>query len=617
MGIELLAQAAVPHPPDPPDICMRHVRALALTLALLAGAQAVLVAQTFPTNDPVIKRIYAIGMDSTDVYRQAHVLLDSLGPRLLGSPDLKRASDWLVNTYKSWGIGAKQENFGTWRGWIRGPSHIDLMSPRVRTLQGQMVGFSPGTGGKPKTFSTIILPLFKDSTEFVKWLPQTKGKLVLLAPPKPSCRTQEEWDQYGTPESVRRFDSLVTAINADWAARIRNTGYSLALGGGSLGVRLENGGAGGLITSRPKLTYPSVGLAGGRGGAAGGGRAGGGGRGGAAVTVPLNLNLANGTATVDSAALRAAIRAAAGGGRGGFEAMEVFETYNTKTPTIALNCEDYGLVYRLTDAGDKPTVRLTLEGKLLGEQPIFNVIGMVKGSEKPDEYVVLSAHLDSWDAGSGATDNGTGTITMLEAMRILSKAYPHPKRTIVVGHWAGEEEGLVGSKAFTEDHPEVIKGLQTVFNQDNGTGRIQRISGGGMVKSPEHINMWLSKLPTEWKNDITPNLPGGPSSGGTDDASFSCYGVPISGVGGQSWNYFALTWHTERDTYDKVVFDDLKYNATVVAMLAYAASEDPTMIPHEKVDLAAQAAAGGGRGGAGASWPVCVKAPRVTAPRLQ
>jgi hypothetical protein len=230
---------------------------------------------------------------------------------------------------------------------------------------------------------------------------------------------------------------------------------------------------------------------------------------------------------------------------------------------------------------------------------------MVKGSEKPDEYVVLSAHLDSWDAGSGATDNGTGTLTMLEAMRILSKAYPHPKRTIVVGHWAGEEEGLVGSKAFTEDHPEVIKGLQTVFNQDNGTGRIQRISGGGMIKSPEHISMWLSKLPTEWKNDITPNLPGGPSGGGTDDASFSCYGVPISGVGGQSWNYSALTWHTERDTYDKVVFDDLKYNATVVAMLAYAASEDPTMIPHEKVDLAAQAAAqaAGGRGGAGGPDP--------------
>ena len=130
-----------------------------------------------------------------------------------------------------------------------------------------------------------------------------------------------------------------------------------------------------------------------------------------------------------------------------------------KTPAIALDCEDYGLVYRLTELGDAPKIKLNLEGKLMGEKPVFNVVGMVKGSTvQPDGYVVLSAHFDSWDGSSGATDNGTGTLTMLEAMRMLKEAYPNPKRTIVVGHWSGEEEGEVGSKAFTEDHPEVIKG---------------------------------------------------------------------------------------------------------------------------------------------------------------
>ena len=299
--------------------------------------------------------------------------------------------------------------------------------------------------------------------------------------------------------------------------------------------------------------------------------------------------------------------------------MEVFETYNTKTPAITLNCEDYGLVYRLTEHGDHPKVRLDLQGKLLGEQPVFNVVAMVKGSEKPDEYVVLSSHFDSWDGGSGATDNGTGTLTMLEAMRILREVYPHPKRTIIAGHWSGEEEGEVGSKAFTEDHPDVIKGLQDVFNQDNGTGRIQSIGGGGMLHSPEHINMWLSKIPTEWSERYGTIGSGRPAGGGSDDYSFTCYGVPTSGLGALNWDYGSLTWHTERDTYDKVVFDDLRYNATLTAMLAYEASEDPTMIPHEKIDLAAapQPAAFGGRGGGARTWPVCEKAPRKTQPRLK
>ena len=594
-------------------------------LACLAAATP-LAAQTFPTNDPIIKHIYAMGMDSTHLVQEAHVLFDSLGPRLMGTPNIKRAQDWLTATYKSWGIDAKEEKYGTWRGWIRGYSHIDLVEPRVRSLEGQMVGYSPGTNGKPVVDGVIILPRFKDSTEFVKWLPKAKGKLVMISAPMPTCRSQEQYNALGTAEEAAEMAKDVVAVKAEWGGRnVRGTGYSAALGGGELGLRLEQGGAGGIITSRPKLAYtdPNAAAAGGRGGAGGGRGAGGGGRGGAApATIPMTFNLATGVATADTAALRAAVAAQGGRGRGsegGVAAMEVFETYNLKTPAIALNCEDYGLVFRLADKGDAPKIRLDLEGKLLGEQPVFNVVAMVKGSEKPDEYVVLSSHFDSWDGGSGATDNGTGTLTMLEAMRILRSAYPHPKRTIVAGHWSGEEEGEVGSKAFTEDHPEVIKGLQDVFNQDNGTGRIQRVGAGGMVHGPEHISMWLSKIPTEWSMPLGNVGVGQPSGSGSDGYSFTCYGIPTGDLSAASWDYSTLTWHTERDTYDKVVFPDLKYNATLTAMLAYEASEDPTMIPHEKIDVAAQAAAGGGgRGGrGGGAWPVCEKAPRVTKPRLK
>ncbi len=542
---------------------IRKLLSLSAVAALALGTAMPLAAQSFPTDDPVIKRIWAIGMDSSDTYHLAHVLFDSIGPRLTGTSDLRGANNWLVSMYKSWGIDARNEQYGTWRGWRRGYSHIDLISPRVRSLEGLMLGYSPGTGGKDLTASTIILPRFNDSTEFVRWLPNARGKFVLVSAPQPTCRPREDWAQNATPESKARMDSLRAEVARDWSGRnVRGTGYSLALGGGELAKRLEEGGAAAIISSRPK---------------------------------------------------------------DGWGTYEVFETYTTHAPTVTLSCEDYGLVYRLTEGNDNPRIRMNLDADLHGEEPVFNTIAEIKGTEKPDEYVMLSAHFDSWDGSSGATDNGTGTLTMMEAMRILKQVYPHPKRTILVGHWSGEEEGEVGSKAFTEDHPEVIKGLQALFNQDNGTGRVVRMGGAGLPNAAVHITAWLSKLPTVFQEQVKFTGPGFPAGGGSDDFSFACYGAPAFGLGALPWDYSNYTWHTNRDTYDKIVFDDLKANATLTAMLAYLASEDPTMITRERVDLAAEAAKMAQTAPAGAgrqfrfptTWPACVKAPRSTSPRLK
>ena len=119
----------------------------------------------------------------------------------------------------------------------------------------------------------------------------------------------------------------------------------------------------------------------------------------------------------------------------GFGANKIFGAYTKKVPTIDLSLEDYGLVYRLVEGGSKPVLNLVADSKETGVVPTFNTIAEIKGTEKPDEYVILSAHFDSWDGGTGATDNGTGTLTMMEAMRVLKAAYPNPKRTILVGHW--------------------------------------------------------------------------------------------------------------------------------------------------------------------------------------
>ena len=141
------------------------------------------------------------------------------------------------------------------------------------------------------------------------------------------------------------------------------------------------------------------------------------------------------------------------------------------------------MLYRMVKNGAGPEIRVVSTSKDLGIVPSFNTLAEIKGVEKPEEYVILSAHFDSWDGATGATDNGTGTIVMMEAMRILKAIYPNPKRTILVGHWGFEEGGLNGSRAFVEDFPEIVDKTQALFNQDNGTGRVVNISGQGFLNA--------------------------------------------------------------------------------------------------------------------------------------
>jgi len=547
----------------------RHLPLItAAALATLLSAPT--NAQTFTgAADPIIQRIWRLGQDSSQVEPLAQTLLDSLGPRLLGSPNMVAAQNWLVKMYGSWGVDAKKEEFGTWRGWRRGVSHIDLIAPRVRSLEGTMVGFSPGTKDKDVVVEPIILPAFKDSLEFVKWLPQAKGKMVMISAPQQSCRPTSDWTANATPASAAKMAALRDSLRFRWGgSNVRGTGYSAALGGGELGLRLEQAGAAGAITFRFKES------------------------------------------------------------RGG---MEVFETYNKTTPTIALTCEDYGLVFRLAERKQGPKLRLNLDAQLLGEQPVSNVIATMKGSTKPNEYVMMSAHFDSWDASSGATDNGTGSIVMLEAMRILKKVLPNPQRTILVGHWAGEEEGLIGSRVYAAKHPDVVNGMQGLFNQDNGTGRITRVSASGWPMAANKLLEWHDKLPKEFQEQAPFSGGGGQNTigqagGGSDNASFACYGAPTFGLGAAGWNYSEYTWHTDKDTYDKVVFDDLRGNATLTAMLVYLASEEPDFIKRDSTVAlimrqtanAAQGGRGGapgagGRGGAGGGGRGgAVQGPRTT-----
>ncbi|MFA5670516.1 MAG: M20/M25/M40 family metallo-hydrolase [Balneolaceae bacterium] len=481
---------------------MKRVLSLLLFVLMLSGS--IVTAQT---TEMVVKKIQDEANNNSQLENLAHHLMDVIGPRLVGTPQMMQAHNWAVDKYKSWGIDARNEKWGEWRGWERGITHIDLVEPRVVTLSGMQLAWSPNGPKKAVTAEAVILPTIANAAEFEKWLPSVKGKFVMVSMNQPTGRPDYNWEEFATEESFTKMKENRDELTKAFYDNISNTGYTTR----NINEALEKAGAVGIIQS-----YWSR----------------------------------------------------------GFGANKVFSANTKKIPVIDLQLEDYGLVYRLAEFGSKPKIRLKAESKELGKVPTFNTIAEIKGTELPDEYVILSAHFDSWDGGTGATDNGTGTITMMEAMRILKKVYPNPKRTILVGHWGSEEQGLNGSRAFVEDHPEIVENMQALFNQDNGTGRVVRISGEGFLHSYDYIGRWLEAVPRDITRHIETTFPGTPSGGGTDHASFVAAGAPGFSLSSLNWSYWNYTWHTNLDTYDKIVFDDVRNNAILTAIMAYMASED-------------------------------------------
>jgi len=299
-------------------------------------------------DQKVIDQIVTEANENSQLENLGQQLLDGIGPRLVGTPQMKQAHDWAVATYSKWGISARKESYGTWRGWERGITHVDMLSPRVQSLKGIQLAWNPSTSKKGVTAEVVILPMVKDSLEFAKWLHSVKGKLVMVSKLEASGRPDYNWEEFATEESFDKMKSERDDANMSWRANMRNTGYTTR----TINQAIEEAGAVGIVTS-----YWSK----------------------------------------------------------GFGVSKIFSARTKKIPTVDLELEDYSLVYRLAVRGEKPTLNIVARSKELGEVPTFNTIAEIKGSEKPEEYVILSAHFDSWDGGTGATDNGTGSLVMMEA----------------------------------------------------------------------------------------------------------------------------------------------------------------------------------------------------------
>ncbi len=499
---------------------------LASVIVIAAGASFA-ESQTFPVDDPVLRRIWEVGMEESRVESIAQPLLDSIGPRLTGSPGLERAHDWAVSLIASWGVEARKEQYGTWIGWDRGVTHVDLVAPRVRTLEARLLAWSPGTDGPVEGAVDIVHP-YDSEDELRRWLTTVGGKFVAISLPQPACRPEDDYVEYGGPAALERVRREREERAREFAQRVPAPSLMRA--------RLEAAGAAGILESE----WP-----------------------------------------------------------GATGAVRVHATTTTRIPTLSLACEDYGLLWRLAENGQGPRIRVEAEARFLGEVPVHNTIARIPGRELPDEYVVLSAHFDSWDAASGATDNGTGATVMLEALRILSEAYPHPRRTILLGLWGGEEQGLNGSRRFAAMHPEVVDGLQALFNQDTGTGRVSAISAQGLLDAGDQLAKWIARIPEDLTREIDLLIPGLPSSGTSDHAAFVCSGAPGFHLTSVDWGYGVRTWHTDRDTYDKIVFHEVRANAVLIAMLAYLAADDPETVSRERRVLPPD------EQGRPREWPAC------------
>jgi carboxypeptidase Q len=503
-----------------------------VSLSMLLVVPAAAPAQERSTGE-VLAAIREEGTERSLLETLAVALLDSIGPRLTGTPGQLAAHGWAAGVLASWGLEARNETYGEWTGWRRGTAHVDLLSPRVRTLEARLVAYSRGTGGSV-TGEVIPLPDVADPASFRAWLPAVAGRFVLVSAPAPSCRPLESWQRWADPPGLAAHAARVARSDSAWSRRVAAAGVPPW----QLARLLGDAGAAGVLESE---------------------------------------------------------------WTGGWGTEVVHEAYTRTVPVLSIGCEDHGLLHRLAAAGGA-TLRVDAVAEHTGPAPAMNTLGFLRGGTLPGEFVVLSAHFDSWDAASGATDNGSGVLVMMEAMRILRAVLPRPRRTILLGLWGGEEQGLNGSRAFAEDHPRVLDGIQLVLNQDTGTGRIDRVSLQGFAAVGERLRGWLALADPGWAIEL--DDPGMPSAGSSDHSSFVCRGIPALWMLSASWDYGTYTWHTTRDTPDKLVFPELRRNAVLVAMLAYLASESPERLPRTVRELPPRPT------GEPSRWPPCGPARR-------
>ena len=512
----------------------RRVVALALIISLLSLP----IAAQNGSGD-MLSRIRKEAMERSQIMKTMHMFTDVYGPRLTGSPNHKAAADWAVKQMTAWGL--ENAHLEPWDfkhpGWLNERLTAHLISPVKDPLVCEVLAWTPSTKGTVQaSVFQLVLPERPSQDQLTMVLNNNKakvrGKIILVGKPAtvpvnltpPAKRTSDE-------QAQRRFGPNAQPFAFPTPSPTP--------------------------TPAPNAPRPLSGRQ---------------------VDEQLDKFLKENGALV---------RVNDAGRE--FRQIRAFNNrtfdINKVIPAVVMSNEDFGRISRILEDGTEVVLEFNIVNRVYPEGATsYNTIAEIRGSDKADEVIMLGGHLDSWHAATGATDNAIGCTIMMEAARILKTLGVKPRRTIRVALWSGEEQGLLGSQAYVKEHfgsfEDPKPGYEKFggyFNIDSGTGRVR---GAGVFGPPDAANI-MREILAPFKDDgvVGASATRSRRLGGSDNTSFSQAGLPGIGMGQDPIEYNSHTWHTNLDTYERILEDDVKKDAMVVAWAVYQLAMRDELLP--------------------------------------
>jgi len=533
--------------------------------------------------DPVA-RIREEGLKRSEVMATVLALTDLNGARLTGSPGLQRASEWARRQLGTWGLA--NPRFETWdpfgRGWVLKRFTLQAFTPEAMPVIAHPRAWSPSVPDG-KVEGEVVYVDIKGAADLERYRGQLRGKIILngeivvqkvafepLALRKTDAQLLALANSDGVGTGVPRPTTTSPIADPAQRASIAFTPrrYQFFSEEGVAAI-LEPSGRGetGTFFTLGARVYPPAG---------------------------------------DTPAAKPETPAEAGSAAGSPTVPRGISPWKTDcppiVPQISVANEHYNRLVRLAQHGTAPRMALELSAEYLSAdvKPV-NVLAEIPGRDRADEIVMLGAHLDSWHSGTGATDNATGCAVVMEAMRILQALKLEPRRTIRLALWSGEEQGLLGSKAYVTAHfgtppapptggstqsgpaPLAVKDrqpgyekLSAYYNLDNGGGKIRGIYLQGNEAARPIFRDWLKSF-----RDLEADTISLSRTGSTDHVSFDAIGLPGFQFIQDDLEYRTRTWHGNMDVYDRVVADDLKQAAVVMAAVVYQTAMRDEKIPRK------------------------------------
>ncbi len=528
---------------------LRQAPGLALFLAILVGATSVAMpaAGTGQEGEPVdLEAIYKIkqeGFQRSEVMEVMSWLTDVHGPRLTGSPGLLKAAEWATEWLQERGIDdVTLEAWGPFgRGWTNDKFAAYVLEPTPYPIIGYPKAWAPGTDGLVR--GEAVIAIIANEDDFETWSGKLEGKFVLT--------------------------SLMPTVGALWEA--------------PAGRLSEED-----LEQRATQPLPNV----------GGGRGGRGGRGNFAASRAF-------AARRNEFFIQEGVAALLDPGRGSGGTVFVGSggSRNADDPEVpaqvVLAVEHYGRIYRTLEKGVPVVMEMEVDNQFYDDTlDSFNLMAEIPGTDPDlaDEIVMLGAHFDSWHAGTGATDNAAGSAVMMEAMRILEATGLPLRRTVRMGLWSGEEQGLLGSRAYVTDHfgnrrtlelqPDHEK-FSAYYNVDNGTGAIRGVYLQGNEAIAPIFEAWMEPFENIGMTTLSIR-----NTGGTDHLAFDAVGLPGFQFIQDPVEYGTRTHHSSMDVYERVQAEDMMKNAVIVASFVYHTANRDELLPRKPMPQPA----GGARG---------------------